>query len=420
MLAATGREGEKMGFRDWFKGTSEKAKPELRRISLTSIQDRYSSYPSSGLTPGKLAAIFREADQGDIRRQMELYEEMEEKDAHLASILQTRKAAVQGMNYRFIPYSPEPDDVQMSEFVQTVIESLEFDRIMTDILDALGKGFSVHEIMWQVIEGKVVIEDIRWINPKRISFAEGEEPRLLEPSGYSGIKPPPWKLVVYRSCQRSGSVVRAGLLRSIAWVYLFKNYALKDWAIFNEVFGMPLRVGRYDPTASIEDRESLRRAIAAMGTDAAAIISKNTDIEFVEAGSRATGHANPFIAMAEFCNREMSKAILGQTLTTDVAQATGTYGAAKVHDQVRRDIVQSDADSLAATLRMQVFRPLIGFNFGWDHNPPFLHFSFKEEVDLKQISETYRNLNEMGIQVPQEHIAEVFGLPRVRRVGGGV
>jgi phage gp29-like protein len=38
------------------------------------------------------------------------------------------------------------------------------------------------------------------------------------------------------------------------------------------------------------------------------------------------------MAMAEFCNREMSKAILGQTLTTDVYRATGTYSAARVHE----------------------------------------------------------------------------------------
>ncbi|CAH8712517.1 DUF935 domain-containing protein, partial [Paenibacillus melissococcoides] len=38
----------------------------------------------------RLAQIFREADAGDVLRQMELFEEMEEKDPHLFSQLQTR------------------------------------------------------------------------------------------------------------------------------------------------------------------------------------------------------------------------------------------------------------------------------------------------------------------------------------------
>jgi phage gp29-like protein len=42
--------------------------------------------------------------------------------------------------------------------------------------------------------------------------------------------------------------------------------------------------------------------------------------------------------------------------------------------QVRRDIVQSDADSLAATLQRQLVRPLVGFNFGWDCRLPQVQF----------------------------------------------
>ena len=29
-----------------------------------------------------------------------------------------------------------------------------------------------------------------------------------------------------------------------AWMYLFKNYAVKGWVGFTEVYGMPLRVGK--------------------------------------------------------------------------------------------------------------------------------------------------------------------------------
>jgi phage gp29-like protein len=204
----------------------------------------------------------------------------------------------------------------------------------------------------------------------------------------------------------------------VAWVYLFKNYALKDWNIFNEVFGMPLRLGKYDPSASNEERESLQQAITSLGSDAAAIISKDTEIEFIETHSRGGSRENPFMTMAEFCNREMSKAILGQTLTTDVSQATGTYGAAKVHHQVRRDIIQSDADNLTSTLRGQLIKPLVGFNFGWDRSLPYLQFYFEEDVDLKALSETYKNLSEMGVSIPKGHIAEVFGLPKLEGGGG--
>ena len=70
-------------------------RPDTREVAVAQVSDKYSEYPSNGLTPVKLAEIFREADAGDVLRQMELFEEMEEKDPHLFSQLQTRKNAVE-------------------------------------------------------------------------------------------------------------------------------------------------------------------------------------------------------------------------------------------------------------------------------------------------------------------------------------
>ena len=388
--------------------------PKWGRLYEGSWRDRYSSYPGSGLTPGRLAAIFRAADQGDIREQIELYEEMEEKDAHLAAILQTRKVAVQGLSYRLVPASESAEDGRIADFVEQVLEALDFDQIIMNILDALGKGFSVQEIIWGMRHGRVVVEGVEWLDPKRVSFAHGEQPELFAEDGRTLIEPAPWKLIFHRCILRSGSVVRAGLLRTVAWVYLFKNYALKDWNVFNEVFGMPLRLGKFDPAATVEDREILRQAIMSLGSDTAAVISKNTEIEFVDTPGRGGGRENPFMAMAEFCNREMSKAVLGQTLTTDVYQATGTYSAARVHQQVRRDLVESDADSLAATLKGQLLRPLVGFNFGWERGVPELQFYAEEDVNLKELAETYAKVMGLGVRIPAEHIARVFGLPQLQ------
>jgi phage gp29-like protein len=176
------------------------------------------------------------------------------------------------------------------------------------------------------------------------------------------------------------------------------------------VFGMPLRLGKYEPTSTPADRDALVTAIRNLGSDAAGVISKATEIEFVEAASRSGG-ANPYQLMADFCNREMSKAVLGQTLTTDTAGSTGTYAAAFIHGQVRRDLVEADAQALAATLREQLLRPLVGFNFGWDKPVPWFRFRFEEEEDLKALSEVFRNLAAMGFPLDMEHVAERFGIP---------
>ncbi|MCY9765022.1 DUF935 domain-containing protein, partial [Paenibacillus alvei] len=115
-------------------------RPEMVEIAVAQVHDKYSTYPSNGLTPVRLAQIFREADAGDVLRQMELFEEMEEKDPHLFSQLQTRKNAVTGLDFEVIPFSDDEWDKQIAEFVKEQIDGLEnFEDIMMDLLDAIGK-----------------------------------------------------------------------------------------------------------------------------------------------------------------------------------------------------------------------------------------------------------------------------------------
>ncbi len=417
--------GVKDFFGRFFKAT---APPETRELAAVGLADRWSTYPSRNLSPNRLAEIFREADQGDVFRQMELFEEMEEKDAHLAAILQTRRMAVLSQDYEVLPYARTPEDERIAEFVGALIYGLpDLEGAFLDLLDAVGKGFALCEIIWEVTGGQARVAELRWVPQKKVTFVEDLKPRLLTTEApWQGVEPPSWKVIYHRYKARSGYATRAGVLRVVGWMYLLKNYALKDWAAFNEVFGMPLRLGKYDPGASAGEREALIQALRNLGSDAAGVISKTTEIEFVEATSRS-GQINPYQIMAEFCNREMSKAVLGQTLTTDTAGATGTYSAAKVHAQVRRDLVEADAQSLATTLREQLLRPLVGFNFGWDKPIPWFRFKYEEEEDLKTLSEVYLNLTAMGVPLSLEHVGERFGIPPAQtrkeaipvRAGGG-
>jgi phage gp29-like protein len=402
-----------MGLKDFLgRLFKETVKPETRELSAISLAERWSSYPSAGLTPNRLAAIFREADQGNIFRQMELFEEMEEKDAHLTAILQTRKMAVLGKDYEVLPYARTPEDERIAALVGESLYGIpNLEEALLDLLDAIGKGFALGEIIWEVAGGQARVSELRWIPQKKVTFDEDWRPRLLTAAAsWQGVAPPLWKVIYHRYKARSGYATRSGVLRVVGWMYLLKNFALKDWAAFNEVFGMPLRLGKYDTTASPADRDALVQAIRNLGSDAAGVISKATEIEFVEATSRSGG-VNPYQLMADFCNREMSKAVLGQTLTTDTAGSTGTYAAAMVHAQVRRDLVEADAQALATTLREQLLRPLVGFNFGWDKPVPWFRFRFEEEEDLRTLSVVYRNLAAMGVPLDLEHLAERFGIP---------
>lgn len=387
------------------------AKPDLREVAALSLRDRWSSYPSSGLTPAKLAQIFLLGDQGFLRPQSELYEDIEEKDPHVATCLQTRKLAVASLDWEIIPISDKPEDDEIAKFCQEALEGItDLEDDFVDLLDAVGKGYAMSEVMWEMVGGKVVPIDLVWIHPKKLSWVNSLTPRILtEDDPAMGIEPPPWKTIYHRYRARSGFDMRAGSLRVLAYLYLLKIYAWKDWAAHNEVYGMPLRVGKYPPGISPADREALRDAIVNLGSDAGGIISKETEIEFIESSSRASGRQIPFAVMIDMINREISKAILGQTLTTDTTGGTGTYAAGKVHADVRRDLVAADARGLETTLRSQLLRPLVGFNYGWEKPVPKFKLHYEEGEDLTALSTVVKNLADAGFPFVAEDLAERFG-----------
>ncbi|MEM5789977.1 MAG: DUF935 family protein, partial [Syntrophobacteraceae bacterium] len=316
--------------------------PETREISVQLIRDRWSTYPSSGLTPERLAAILRAADQGDMLRQAELFEEMEEKDAHLASQFQIRKLAVQGLSWEVLPATDDAPGAKAAELCTAAISGLsDFDDHVLDMLDALPKGYSMLEVMWDVSSGQAMVRDLRWIHPKKVTFWDSIHPRILtEEEPIRGVDPAPFKFLYHRYKARSGYDTRAGILRVCAWMYLFKNYGIKDWAAFAEIYGMPLRLGKYEPGASKSDKEALLNAIRSLGSDAAGIISKSTEIEFVESQKSSGTGQNIYESLVRFCDAQMSKAILGQTLTSEAGgeKGQGSLALGRVHGDVRQDL----------------------------------------------------------------------------------
>jgi len=385
-------------------------KPITEEVAVFSVRDRWSTYPSQGLTPERLAQIFKEADAGDITRQAELFSEMEEKDPHLFSCIQTRKLAVVGCPWEVVAVSDKRQDRKVADFVrENLLALVDFEDDLLDLLDAIGKGFAISEIMWEVSGGEVRIADLVFRPQKKFTFWESLEPRLITDGDIRGTPLPPNKFIVHIYRARSGLPNRGGLLRIVAWMYLFKNYSIKDWITFAEVYGMPIRIGKYSPSASSDDKETLIEAVRLIGHDFAAVISESTDIELKEV-ARSTTDVHK--ALAEFCNREMSKAILGQTLTTEVGER-GSYAAARVHGEVRQDLLEADARALAKTIRWQLIKPLVAFNFGQDVLPPRFVIRTEPPQDLKAEVERDKVLIvDIGLPVAKEYLYSKYGIPQ--------
>ncbi len=404
-------------FRAFSRGANSKPKPG--QAVFPRKEDTVRDYPSSGLTPSRLAAIFREADDGSLSTAMQLFEQMEEKDAHLYAVANTRRLALTGLPWEIVsaadvrPGSGRQPADGAAEYCGNVLSSLErFEDVLQHLALAVGRNIALAEIVWELRNGELQPVDIVPVDFARVVFDELDRPRILtEEEPDMGVDLAPHKFIVHTPHSVSGHPQRGGLLRVTAMVYLAKNLALKDWMIFAEVFGMPVRVARYEPNATPEEKRELIAMLESLGSNAAAIFSRAVELQIIEANRGTAGP--PYERLVEFLNREMSKAWLGQTLTTDISGQKGTFAATQVHELVRQDVLTDDARKEARTIRRDLLSPMTRLQFGPDAPVPYFRRKLKQPsraIDLAEMLDVA--VNRLGMRVPESWTHEALGIPR--------
>lgn len=390
--------------------TAQQLKSEVAAAHVMGVRSIISGHPAQGLTPGRIAALLRGAEQGDTVAYLELAEEMEEKDPHYLSVLGTRKRQVAQLPIEVEPASGSAEDKADADLVRGWLDRDMLEAELFDILDAIGKGFSATEIVWNLTGGTWLPERMLWRDPRWFEFDRVDGETLMQREIGPSVPLLPFKFIVHRHAAKSGLSIRGGLARVVAWGYLFKNYAVKDWVSFLETYGMPMRVGRYDNGESAENRRVLMRALSDLGTDAAAMFPKTMDIEFVDQKGGSTPN-DLWRALAEYVDLQVSKAVLGQTNTTE-AQASGLgSGQANVHNDVRGDIERADAKLLAATLNEQLVKPIVMLNRGARARYPRLKIGRPEAVDVEALTKAVQVLVPLGVEVSADDMREAAGLP---------
>lgn len=389
---------------------------EPQTARLGQLHSEWENHPSRGLTPPKLAKIMQWAEQGDLISQHELYQDIEEKDGHIFSCMQTRRLALQGLDWDVAP--PEnatPEEEELAQFAKDALLGMhDFDDLLFDLTDGIGHGFAALEIEWGMRDGSKVPQRAThrpqsWFTTPRMNGGDRNELRLRDgsPDG-AALWPFGWAL--HRHKSRSGYVARSGLYRMLLWPFLFKNYAVRDLAEFLEIYGLPLRLGTYNASATDKDKTTLLRAVVGIGHDAAAIIPEGMAIDFKEA---AKGDNKAFDSMISHMERIISKVVLGGTLTSGEGQ-NGTQALGKIHNEVRHDILISDARQLGATITRDLIYPVLAINKGFNSAArcPRLVLDTQEPEDVKLYADAIPKLTAAGMRIPRSWAHEKLKIPQ--------
>ncbi len=385
---------------------------------LAPLHRQFADHPSSGLTPAKLANLMLAAEQGDLKAQAELAEDMEEKDAHIQSEIGKRRMALQGVEWNIKPprnaTAAEKADAEM---IQELLEDATWiEDAIFDLSDATLKSFSNLELEWDFQDGMHYIENVHHRDPAWFKTHPDNRNQLrLIDGSHQGAALQPFGWISHTAKAKSGYLTRRGLVRTLAWPFLFKNYSVRDLAEFLEIYGLPIRLGKYPEGASDKEKLTLMSAVMSIGHNAGGIIPKGMDIDFQNA---ADGQSDPFMAMIAWCEKSQSKAILGGTLTSQADGKTSTNALGTVHNDVRIEIRDFDLLRLAQTLTRDVVYPLYALNGRSYQHPrrhPRFEFEIAEPEDIKALSDSLPGLVGLGMRIPLQWVHDKTQIPMAQK-----
>ena len=326
-------------------------------------------------------------------------------DPHIYSVLQTRISAVVGKDWSILPASKSLKDKKIAEFVEETLYNTNFDFLRYTLLKSILYGYYCSEIIYKMENNQIVIDHFIDKHPVKFCFGENRKLRLLtKDSLIYGVEIPDRKFLLMNFGSVDNPYGRP-LGQSLYWFNEFKKTGIKFWLIYVERFGQPTALGSYPPGTSDADIEQTKDVLNSIQTNSSIVLPDTFTISLLEAsrGGNAT-----YDDLCNFINREISKMVLGCVLVTESSK-NGSYSLGKIHNLVRQDIIESDADLLDETLNNSLIKWICQLNFNTSIYPKIITDS-TPPVNLLEKSQIDKNLNDVGVKFTREYFTKTYSL----------
>jgi phage gp29-like protein len=387
------------------------------------------------LTPARVSTILQSADLGYTTDLVDLGNEARQKDGHLHSVLFTRETALCGLDLQVQPYvergatRPTARAQLVADFVEDALEqalglSPEIKGLQDLLVHMQGGiywGYAQSETVWRVDGGAILPAGFICHSPRRFCFRDSDGALVQWDDSVTGMRKPeidvqkawPGRWIQHQPRVLGDVPAREGLLRVLIWPALFRNWDFSDWLRLAELAWKPWRIGKYKEGATSKDIDALVEALEALTSNGIATISERVELDIRQPNAAGKGDASDHQALAEFFGAEISKAALGQTLTTDQGRR-GARSLGEVHAAVRMDIRSADALAAASTLRRDLVAWIVRLNFGDAEPIPRLRIVTTTPQNVAEFARGVSDLVKVGHPVAVAWVNEHIGQPEPR------
>ena len=347
----------------------------------------------------------------------DLYWELEH-DPHISAIMGNAKLNVAGMTYNIQPHveagdkQPIPRNKSIADFVTHALGRTKFfPQHLYDLLDAIGKGFAVSEIIWEITDDGVMIKDILNRPQRRFQFDAADRSLRLRDTKqpYFGIELPDKKFIVHRVSTQWANPFGDAIDQSLYWMWLFKKTVMKFWMQHLQVGASSIPIVKH-PASANDKLKAEALAVAEMIRNGAfGRIPDSFELIWAEAKNAIT-NAEAYSNFIRTVNDEMAKAVNGQTLTSESSSSTGTGTMAlgKVHQGTQSSRDTFRARGLEATINATLIRWLVDFNFAKVEGYPKFTFEMEAPDDMSTEANIVRTLSAAGFDFDEKELSEKF------------
>ncbi len=327
-------------------------------------------------------------------------------DSHVGGCITSRKAGVKSLEWSIDRGKAKS---RQAKLIEDVFKSLDMDGIVSEILNAPLFGYQALEVIWKISGSYILPESIIGKPQKWFVFGEGNDLRLRTKSNYNGEPVPERKFLLVQHDAEYENPYGFPVLSRCFWPVTFKKGGLKFWVIFTEKYGMPFLIAKQPRGTGQQETNKFADQLEAMVQDAIAVIPDDSSIDILKSDGKAS--ADIYNKLIEYCDTQISIAILGQNLTTQVEG--GSYAASQSHMQVRKDIIDADKKLVEKALN-QLIKWIYALNFN-SSDSSYPVFSMWEEEDVdKDLAERDAKLTaSMGksnLRLSRKYYQKNYGL----------
>ena len=377
------------------------SKPETNEIATVLRDITFPAY----------MGVLREQDDTLLTRGrargLKLYDEIE-RDCTVYGDLQKRKLAIISRPWQVDPASDSPLDKKAADVVKAQLssEALNFDKVCLDLLDAILKGFSVGEVIWEVQGSEIVVSQVKTRDQRRFGFDDQYQLRLKVPENIiPGMQLPERKFIVHSFGSKDGNPYGLGLGTRLFWPAFFKRNGITFWLTFLDKFASPTPIGTYPNGTSLQEQGKLLDALDALSQSAGVIMQDGMVVSLLEAAR--SGSDGGYEKLCRYMDEQITFAILGEAPQTKGGGGQAA-SAAITRNEVRLELVQADADLLSATLNQTLVKWITEFNVP-GATPPRVWRKVEEQKDLGAVAQRDKTIFDMGFRPTLAYIIETYG-----------